>query len=395
MVEEKFKGRDFVVPGGVYRHFKGNFYKVLEVAKHSENGLPMVVYQALYGEYGLWVRPLEMFLEDIERDGLRVRRFVLWEDGSDESFGNYGTDGSSGITSAAGMAGVEKPVEATLDQDPCIRMLRDPSEALEPAPDLHQLILELDGQRRFGVMFSAGGAGDTKPTLLLLHGFPGNERNFDLAHAVRRLGWNVMIFHYRGTWGSDGEFTFENALEDIRAALAYLRSEAAIQAFGVDPANLFIGGNSFGGFAAILAAQEDPEIKGCIALSVYDLGRMGRLIQEDAVAEGEMKSMFSACVIPTIGGSVEALTQEVLDHQRDWDISGKAELLKNRPVLLVAGSRDVDGPPAVHFEPLKSALEASGVLLEAHLLDSDHGFQNKRIEVSCRMGRFLERWKNA
>jgi len=381
VIEEKLIGQELVVPGGIYRHFKGKFYKVLEVARHSENGLPMVIYQALYGEYGLWVRPLEMFLEDIERDGVRVRRFELWQDGSDGAFYKDGMDG------------VEKLSEVTLDQDPCARMLRDPSEALEPAQDLHQLILELDGERRFGVMFSAGGGSGSRPTLLLLHGFPGNERNFDLAHAVRRLGWNVMIFHYRGTWGSDGVFTFENALEDIRAAIAYLRSEAAIQAFGVNPQNLFIGGNSFGGFAAILAAQEDPEIKGCIALSVYDLGRMGELIQKDTVAEGEMKSMFAACVIPTIGGSVEALTQEVLDHQGDWDISGKAGRLKNRPVLLMAGSRDVDGPPAVHYEPLRAALEASGVLLEAHLLESDHGFQNKRIEVACRMGRFLERWK--
>lgn len=382
MFEEKFTGRDLIVPGGVYRHFKGNFYKVLEVARHSETGLPMVVYQALYGDYGLWIRPLEMFLEDIERDGAHMRRFELWQGGNDGVFGKDGMDG------------FEKLSEVTLDQDPCARMLHDPSEALEPAPDLHQLILELDGERRFGVMFSAGGGGGSRPTLLLLHGFPGNERNFDLAHSIRRLGWNVMIFHYRGTWGSDGVFTFENALEDIRVAIAYLRSEAAIRAFRVDPENLFVGGNSFGGFAAILAAQEDPEIKGCIALSVYDLGRMGVLIQKDTVAEGEMKSMFAACVIPTIGGSVEALTQEVLDHQGDWDISGKAGRLKNRPVLLMAGSRDVDGPPAVHYEPLKTALETSGVLLEAHLLDSDHGFQNKRIEVACRMGRFLERWKN-
>ena len=390
MAEDKFNGQDLIVPGGVYRHFKGNFYKVLEVARHSENGLPMVIYQALYGDYGLWVRPVEMFLEDIERDGARVRRFELCQDGIDGS-GSLG--GSESVFGMGGLAGAEKQVEGILDQDPCIQMLRDPSETLEPAPDLHQLILELDGQRRFGVMFSAGGWGGPRPTLLLLHGFPGNERNFDLAHAIRRLGWNVMIFHYRGTWGSDGVFTFENALEDVRVALAYLRSDAAIQAFGVDPANLFIGGNSFGGFAAILAAQEDSGIKGCIALSVYDLGRMGALIREDAVAEGEMKSMFAACVIPTNGGSVEALTQEVLDHQTDWDISGKAGRLKNRPVLLMAGSRDVDGPPAVHYEPLKTALEVSGVLLEAHLLDSDHGFQNRRIEVACRMGRFLERWK--
>jgi hypothetical protein len=60
---------------GRYRHFKGNEYEVLHVAKHSETGEDLVVYRALYGEHGVWVRPLAMFIEEIERDGRRVRRF--------------------------------------------------------------------------------------------------------------------------------------------------------------------------------------------------------------------------------------------------------------------------------------------------------------------------------
>lgn len=58
-----------------YRHFKGNIYRVLHIAKHSETLEDMVVYQAMYGEKGIWVRPLAMFKEEIERDGKTVRRF--------------------------------------------------------------------------------------------------------------------------------------------------------------------------------------------------------------------------------------------------------------------------------------------------------------------------------
>jgi len=60
---------------GRYRHFKGNEYEVLHVAKHSETNEDMVVYRALYGERGVWVRPLSMFTAEIELDGHRVRRF--------------------------------------------------------------------------------------------------------------------------------------------------------------------------------------------------------------------------------------------------------------------------------------------------------------------------------
>lgn len=60
---------------GRYRHFKGNEYRVLYIAKHSETLEDMVVYQALYGSMGIWVRPAAMWNEIIERDGMSFRRF--------------------------------------------------------------------------------------------------------------------------------------------------------------------------------------------------------------------------------------------------------------------------------------------------------------------------------
>ncbi|WP_334308298.1 DUF1653 domain-containing protein [Acetoanaerobium noterae] len=61
--------------GKKYRHFKGNEYLVMHIAKHSETLEELVVYQALYGEMGVWVRPLDMFLEQVEVDGQIVNRF--------------------------------------------------------------------------------------------------------------------------------------------------------------------------------------------------------------------------------------------------------------------------------------------------------------------------------
>lgn len=61
---------------GRYRHFKGNEYELLHVAKHSETLEDMVVYRALYGAHGIWVRPASMWNETVERDGKRVQRFT-------------------------------------------------------------------------------------------------------------------------------------------------------------------------------------------------------------------------------------------------------------------------------------------------------------------------------
>ncbi|MDD2495818.1 MAG: DUF1653 domain-containing protein [Oscillospiraceae bacterium] len=62
---------------GKYRHFKGNEYEVLYIAKHSETLEEIVVYKALYGEHGIWVRPASMWNETIERDGKTYKRFTL------------------------------------------------------------------------------------------------------------------------------------------------------------------------------------------------------------------------------------------------------------------------------------------------------------------------------
>lgn len=61
---------------GLYHHYKGNPYEVLGIARHSETLEPLVVYRALYGEGGLWVRPATMFLETVEHDGIRQPRFA-------------------------------------------------------------------------------------------------------------------------------------------------------------------------------------------------------------------------------------------------------------------------------------------------------------------------------
>ena len=65
---------------GKYRHFKGNEYELLYIARHSETLEPMVVYKALYGEQGIWVRPANMWTEQIERNGYTGPRFYKTED---------------------------------------------------------------------------------------------------------------------------------------------------------------------------------------------------------------------------------------------------------------------------------------------------------------------------
>jgi hypothetical protein len=71
------EGSSMTLQPGLYRHYKGPEYRVFSVARHSETEEEVVFYQALYGDYGMWVRPLSMFLESVEVDGEQVPRFAL------------------------------------------------------------------------------------------------------------------------------------------------------------------------------------------------------------------------------------------------------------------------------------------------------------------------------
>ena len=63
------------IPAALYRHFKGNYYRVLYIARHSETSEPVVVYRALYGDRGVWIRPADMWSEAVERNGKTYQRF--------------------------------------------------------------------------------------------------------------------------------------------------------------------------------------------------------------------------------------------------------------------------------------------------------------------------------
>jgi len=110
------------------------------------------------------------------------------------------------------------------------------------------------------------------PTVILLHGFPGNERNLDLAQSIRRAGWNVLYFDYRGSWGSPGAFSFTHCIEDTQSAIDYLRNPVHAAQLRADPRTIVLIGHSMGGFMALQAGALDPAITAVITVSAADLG---------------------------------------------------------------------------------------------------------------------------
>src|SRR5476651_2515165 len=91
-------------------------------------------------------------------------------------------------------------------------------------PSMAEINIASHGSRMNGLVYLAAGDGP-HPVVIFLHGFPGNEKNLDLAQAVRRAGYQAVYIDYRGNWGSGGSFSFANGLEDVDAVLAWVRAK--------------------------------------------------------------------------------------------------------------------------------------------------------------------------
>src|ERR1700761_4972251 len=135
----------------------------------------------------------------------------------------------AGLAASFILAGAAAAQPASL---PAAIFTDPPADAAHP-PRMEVLHIPSGGVEINGVAYLASGAG-VHPTLVLLHGLPGNEKNLDLAQAARRAGWNVVTFNSRGSWGSPGSFSFEGNLADAKAVLAYVRAPDHAKALGVD-----------------------------------------------------------------------------------------------------------------------------------------------------------------
>jgi len=166
--------------------------------------------------------------------------------------------------------------EAQLADEPIL--LRDiPNDPSAPAKMI-ELNIPSGGSKLQGLMYMASG-NHLHPTIFLLHGYPGNERNLDLAQVLRANGWNVIYFNYRGAWGSQGQFSLKNCVEDVVNAVHYIEKEK--KQFKVDTSNLVLFGHSMGGWVTLKSVQQLPEIKKAFVLSTWDIAASFKAIKTE------------------------------------------------------------------------------------------------------------------
>jgi pimeloyl-ACP methyl ester carboxylesterase len=265
------------------------------------------------------------------------------------------------LAALSAASAIAQSVPAAVFTDP-------PADAAHPA-GMAVLHIPSHGVLINGIVYQPSGAG-SHPTLVLCHGLPGNEKNLDLAHAVRRSGWNAVTFNYRGSWGSPGVFRFAQNLEDADAVLAYLRDPANAARLGIDPKRIALAGHSMGGWVTAHTAAHDHGLIGAILISAADMGTLGSMPRERIVA-------LMADNKETLAGvTAESMADEIIANAKTFRLDTTVDGLIQIPLLVLSA----DDGLAPGTDALVKAIAAKGgqKVTSIHVA-TDHGWADHRI----------------
>jgi pimeloyl-ACP methyl ester carboxylesterase len=256
----------------------------------------------------------------------------------------------------------------------------DPAPTKDIPPTMDAPDIMSHGSRLNAIIYLASGA-NAHGTVLLMHGFPGNEQNLDLAYAIRRAGWNVLFPHYRGSWGSAGTFSFSNALQDTQAALDFARDPETAKKYRIDIKKIVLIGHSMGGLMVAYTGAHNPDVAGIAMISAWNLGAFISKHPD----ETRLNTFYTAS--PRLAGSTpEGLIAEAKQHATEWNYIDYAPNLKTRPILQVE-SHDGNEPDN---KAIAEALRKAGDTQVTEVyFETDHVYSDKRIALQTAIVNWL------
>ena len=252
----------------------------------------------------------------------------------------------------------------------------------EAKASMESMQIPSHGSLMNALVYVAAGTGP-HPVVILLHGFPGNERNLDLAQDIRRAGWDVLYFNYRGSWGTPGDFSFSHGIEDVAAAIAYLRQPENARRLRLDSSRIVLVGHSMGGFMAVQAASADPAVKGIAMISAADMAGTFGQMQAQGSRAGAVKDMGAALakegMAPLSGCTPESLATDLADHATAWAFRSMVGALKDRPAFVITSDDGLAPADNAFAAALRKAGDKQVTTLH---LPTDHSYSDQRTELS-------------
>lgn len=262
-----------------------------------------------------------------------------------------------------------------------------PQDKIHPATTV-PFAMPTHGVRINAMLFVASGSGP-HPTALMLQGVPGNDPNLDLARAIQRAGWDVLIVRYRGSWGSPGQYSFTHCREDGEAALAWLRAPSTSRTDRIDTNRIVVVGHSMGGFIAGWLAGHDDHLAGAALISASrNLGNLPSGIPRQEVVKRMEDNLENDRGMHTVGDTTAAeLADEVIQNNAAWNLAQFAPTIAKHPLLVVT-SNDGGAPGNERIAAAVNARPGANVTL-IHL-STDHGYNDQRVTLASTIVRWLD-----
>ena len=231
-----------------------------------------------------------------------------------------------------------------------------------------------------GFIYKANGA-QKHPTLLMLHGYPGNERNLDIAQVARSHGWNVIFFDYRGSWGSQGKFSFKNCVEDVVNVVGFCKKYQ--DSLRIDTSNIVLFGHSMGGWVCLKTLSQLPGIKKGFALSTWNIYNDMKDIKTEQELYAKMNRKFGKgyFVLNTPDKEIYAA---VLKDPGYFMLDKNPQLLAGKQIIML----DEHTRNQQLAETLKSTNQS---YFNYEVWQTDHPFTNKRVSLINKVLAFLDR----
>jgi hypothetical protein len=244
-----------------------------------------------------------------------------------------------------------------------------------------ELFIPSDNALLAGLIYTANGPGK-HPTLLLCHGYPGNERNLDIAQVVRATGWNVIYFDYRGSWGSQGKFSFKNCVKDVVNVVRFCNKYQ--DSLKIDTSNIVLFGHSMGGWVSLKAIQYIPQIKKVFALSSWNIYAdykrvMNTKEQADLANHPETGAKYFV-----LNASLKELFGPVQQHPDDFNLALDGSRLADKEVIMLDEHHR-------NREIADSLKHDNTTFFKYEIWDTDHPFSNKRASLMNELIAFLNK----
>jgi pimeloyl-ACP methyl ester carboxylesterase len=227
------------------------------------------------------------------------------------------------------------------------------------------------------------------PIVILLHGLPGNDVSpLNLAENLNSKGYNILVFNYQGTYASEGYFGFLNSINDLDAAIGWLKQQDHISKYSLDTSRIVVCGYSFGGSLVMIEAIKNKSIKNIVNIAGGDQSVALTRLDSDSLYRKKFETAVSGYYVPS--GPLKADPQlsfhqqvsDLIARRDEFDLGKYADRLANRNILFIVSWMDLVSKLEENTLPIYRKLVNLGGHVSIKAFEGEHQFSKCRSDLA-------------